>query len=222
MNTKLCNTCNRDLVYASFPCRKDTLKPVGGKCKECYANHALLKKGIQRTYPYRAELSEAKKIEIITGFTSGSSYTKLSKQHVVNRETIRQILRRANIPLLSQEETQERIQTGIKLQLEQLNEATGTTHLERLKARNQRRRKRVTDAILEILNEKSCVDCGEANLLVLQFDHRDPKEKKRDISKCSTATSLKSEIQKCDIVCANCHAIRTQKMFGSWRLKFTP
>jgi hypothetical protein len=54
-----------------------------------------------------------------------------------------------------------------------------------------------------------CVDCGESNPLLLQFHHRDGKEKY--VIGMYTRWSLnrlKEEIAKCDILCANCHIIR--------------
>ena len=82
---------------------------------------------------------------------------------------------------------------------------------------------RIRDYLFELLGRSVCMDCCNPNPLVLQFDHRDPKEKKYNITDMMTCgygvKTLESEIEKCDIVCANCHTIRTQKMFGSWKLK---
>lgn len=86
-------------------------------------------------------------------------------------------------------------------------------------------RKRLKDRgrsyIHEILHKAVCVDCGYDNWLALQFDHRDPTIKEFDISsnKKKSLDALKREIAKCDIVCANCHWIRTAHAFGSWRLE---
>lgn len=58
-----------------------------------------------------------------------------------------------------------------------------------------------------------CVDCGERDVRVLEFDHIDPKEKKFNISRwCSDGGNLKTlekEIKKCQVRCSNCHRIRT-------------
>jgi hypothetical protein len=69
-----------------------------------------------------------------------------------------------------------------------------------------------------------CVDCGEADPLVLEFDHRDRKAKLHSISVlCSTSRGnlrlLVAELQKCDVRCANCHRRKTLKESGSWRSK---
>ena len=63
---------------------------------------------------------------------------------------------------------------------------------------------------------KSCIDC---NIFypsyVMDFDHRNRKEKKYEVSIMArrgySLKNIKKEIQKCDLVCANCHRIRTFK-----------
>lgn len=61
----------------------------------------------------------------------------------------------------------------------------------------------------------SCVDCGEKDPIVLDFDHRDPRRKKFNISatrrRHPTVALLKAEIAKCDLRCANCHRRRTYR-----------
>lgn len=72
--------------------------------------------------------------------------------------------------------------------------------------------------VRELLQQSQCVDCGESNWIVLEFDHLD--DKILSISKMIrgySVESIKAEIAKCDIVCANCHRIRTYTRAGSWR-----
>lgn len=87
------------------------------------------------------------------------------------------------------------------------------------KAAYKRKQKINEKLILERLKE-GCMDCGEKNYIVLEFDHREPSTKKHAISsmKGGATKPLVKELQKCDVVCANCHRIRTAKMFGNWRL----
>lgn len=62
------------------------------------------------------------------------------------------------------------------------------------------------------LRDQKCVDCGNDDLRVLEFDHRNPESKSGNISRMLTEASsakLEEEMAKCDIVCANCHRIRT-------------
>jgi hypothetical protein len=56
-----------------------------------------------------------------------------------------------------------------------------------------------------------CVDCGIKDWRVFQFDHL--SDKKHNISDLVGAgmglKSIKTEIRKCEIRCANCHQIKT-------------
>lgn len=63
----------------------------------------------------------------------------------------------------------------------------------------------------EIKQSSGCVDCGINNPIVLDFDHL--KDKKYNISRMIhdgfSWAAIKKEIAKCEVVCANCHRIRT-------------
>lgn len=58
-----------------------------------------------------------------------------------------------------------------------------------------------------------CVDCGESDPIVLEFDHRAPALKVFNIGESnSLSKSIKSvrfEVSKCDVRCSNCHRRRT-------------
>lgn len=89
-----------------------------------------------------------------------------------------------------------------------------------MSATNKTHQARGRNYIRDLLRNSVCADCGYNNWIALQFDHREPKNKSFSICDHLTKSlsTLKSEIDKCDIVCANCHIIRTANMFGSWRL----
>jgi len=67
-----------------------------------------------------------------------------------------------------------------------------------------------------------CVDCGEPDIVVLEFDHRPGTDKKKDVSELlqqgSGWNQIFTEIVKCDVVCANCHRRRTYTRVKSWRI----
>lgn len=53
-----------------------------------------------------------------------------------------------------------------------------------------------------------CIQCGYANCIAaLEFHHRDPSQKEVMISRVYNRTwdTLVKELDKCDLVCANCH-----------------
>lgn len=70
-------------------------------------------------------------------------------------------------------------------------------------------------ALLETAKEGCCVDCGYSYpRQAMDFDHRPGVVKRFDLSK-SLGTryaldTVREEIAKCDLVCANCHRIRTE------------
>lgn len=71
--------------------------------------------------------------------------------------------------------------------------------------------------ILQYFQENPCTDCGISDVRVLEFDHvRGEKEfdismgKQRNLS----WKRILKEIEKCDVVCCNCHKIRTYTRSG--------
>ena len=53
-----------------------------------------------------------------------------------------------------------------------------------------------------------CYKCGESRHWVLDFHHRDPSIKDGTITQMllnSSREKLLQEIDKCDVLCANCH-----------------
>lgn len=64
--------------------------------------------------------------------------------------------------------------------------------------------------------QRGCADCGyNKNGVALQFDHMDGFEKKNTVSNLIRSDygwdAIMAEIEKCEVVCANCHAIRTKE-----------
>ena len=74
------------------------------------------------------------------------------------------------------------------------------------KFNTSKRRKRVKVLAVEYLGGK-CSICGYNKCIsALEFHHRDPKEKDFGISGVTKSfESLKIELDKCILVCANCH-----------------
>lgn len=74
-------------------------------------------------------------------------------------------------------------------------------------------------AYVHSLKQAPCVDCGgKFPPICMDFDHRDPTKKKWGVGNMINISMerIKAEAAKCDLVCANCHRIRTAKQQG-WR-----
>lgn len=91
--------------------------------------------------------------------------------------------------------------------------------------KNITRRKKATikssqDYILDYLKQHHCVDCGNDDVRVLEFDHLGDKSYNVSqlISGGYSMSTLITEIAKCEVVCANCHRIRTYTRSGSYRI----
>jgi|SRR3989338_2809541 len=84
---------------------------------------------------------------------------------------------------------------------------------EDLYAAQKRHRIRIRGRLLAFLSAKACVDCGERDPIVLEFDHSIPQKKFKSISKMLSGhyswNALEKEMKKCEIRCANCHRRKT-------------
>jgi hypothetical protein len=95
-------------------------------------------------------------------------------------------------------------------------------------SRNNKRSRALTVALKEqvwrYVAGWPCVDCGETDPLVLDFDHVDPARKRQTIYRlvhqAYSWTSILAEIEKCEIRCANCHRRRTALQFGWPKLTY--
>lgn len=64
----------------------------------------------------------------------------------------------------------------------------------------------------QYLQEHPCVSCGENNHIVLEFDHlRDKYKNIGDMIGSYSWLNIKKEIDKCQVLCANCHRIVTHE-----------
>lgn len=99
-------------------------------------------------------------------------------------------------------------------------------HKEEYKGRALKRKSNLVmenqNKMLDFLSKCKCADCGETNPIILEFDHINPQNKAHTIAKMLPThlwESILVEIEKCEVVCANCHKIRTAKQFNWYRLR---
>jgi hypothetical protein len=69
-----------------------------------------------------------------------------------------------------------------------------------------------------------CVDCGEDDIRVLEFDHPPGAEKLDDVAALMARQlpwkRILEEMNKCQVCCANCHRRRTAERGNHWRHAF--
>jgi hypothetical protein len=79
-----------------------------------------------------------------------------------------------------------------------------------------------TKFLIKFFETNPCADCGEADPIVLEFDHL--RDKSFDIGPALSRRSWQSilaEMRKCEVVCANCHRRRTARRRGALRALLT-
>lgn len=70
------------------------------------------------------------------------------------------------------------------------------------------RRERNRQIIRQMKTDVPCADClHHYPWYVMEFDHIGPK--KRNVNTAGSTGGMLDEIDKCEIVCANCHKVRT-------------
>lgn len=77
-------------------------------------------------------------------------------------------------------------------------------------------RKVLGRAFIDGYKTAPCIDCGNKwadNPECMDFDHLDPTMKHKNVSRLADKSleTIWKEIQKCDLVCACCHRIRTKR-----------
>lgn len=82
----------------------------------------------------------------------------------------------------------------------------------------KKNRKVLRDWVWEYFSTHHCVDCKENNPIVLQFDHL--RDKKYNVGNMLnhglSLETLKAEVAKCEVRCANCHMKKTALERGWW------
>jgi hypothetical protein len=87
-----------------------------------------------------------------------------------------------------------------------------------VKVNAERYRVRLRDVVRQA-KSRPCADCGQQYPhYVMDFDHRTLERKLGNIawmvSRRRTVDDVLAEIAKCEVVCANCHCIRTFQRLG--------
>ena len=86
------------------------------------------------------------------------------------------------------------------------------------------RRDKARAFVMGYLARGGCVECDEDDITILQFHHREPKQKNSSVSKMindgNSLVNIFEEMKKCDVLCPNCHVRLEEQARGSYRLGY--
>src|SRR5690349_14851654 len=79
--------------------------------------------------------------------------------------------------------------------------------------------------IYAYLSKHPCIDCGNTDIRVLEFDHvygTKAGNITHMLHRAFPWPLIEEEIAKCEVRCANCHRIKTMERGNQWRFDFAP
>lgn len=94
------------------------------------------------------------------------------------------------------------------------------SYMERIHTRDKKILQDNRGKLAAYLAQHPCIDCGQTDIRVLDLDHvRGTKREAiaRMVRLSYSWSTIESEIDKCEVRCANCHRIKTGQTSNSWR-----
>ena len=90
----------------------------------------------------------------------------------------------------------------------------GENQKQKTQDRTKTLRSQIRQYMKSLKEESGCTDCGgKFNYWIMEFDHKNDGDKLFNLGRFQERTNsmevIVAEIEKCDIVCANCHKNRT-------------
>jgi L-lysine 2,3-aminomutase len=95
------------------------------------------------------------------------------------------------------------------------------SHIANVKSNIEHARSEAHQFVRDYLSTQACVDCGESNPIVLEFDHVRGQKRMAISEMCTRGYSPEAimlEIEKCVVRCGNCHRRKTSNERGWFRL----
>ena len=98
-------------------------------------------------------------------------------------------------------------------------------HHQRTKKKKRKQQNQLKDKrqhlVLEEMQRRGgkCAKCGFSDIRALDWHHLDPNDKVNSVSEMIrnrvSMDKLQAELDKCELICANCHRIEEQRL-GNW------
>ena len=88
---------------------------------------------------------------------------------------------------------------------------------------NGAQQEKIKHLVFNYLLEHPCIDCGEKDVVVLDFDHQFDKKKAIAVmfQHSNSLKQIELEIKKCQVRCANCHRRKTALERGYWKMVYS-
>lgn len=92
-------------------------------------------------------------------------------------------------------------------------------HIHNVSLNSRSYRNQARKYVAGYLSTHGCIDCGESDPVVLEFDHRGKKEGNvaQMVTDGVSIKRIQQEIEECEVRCANCHRRKTAKERGWFR-----
>lgn len=92
-------------------------------------------------------------------------------------------------------------------------------HIQSVAENSKSYRAQAGEYIYQYLLAHPCVDCGETDPVVLEFHHLGDKsdDVASMVGRGQSLEKIKAEIDKCEVLCGNCHKRRTASERGWFR-----
>lgn len=194
-----CRKCGETKPLSEFDVRADTGKPRA-TCKAC-------RRGSQNARNARLRPPREPRPPRLASSTELLECTRCGERKTA-----------AEFPPVRRDE--ERLQTWCRACFAVVNAENYVGYYardrDRIHERQRGRREDIRGRLIANLSEHPCVDCGETDIVVLEFDH--VGEKVADVSTYANGsrawTTIAAEIAKCEVRCANCHRRKTLERQG--------
>lgn len=103
-----------------------------------------------------------------------------------------------------------KIKEELQCSLSTISYHVGEGQKKKLSDRTKNKNSKIRELIIKTKTDAVCADCKEDYpYYMMDFDHLGDKEFTIASVKGISLEKLQAEIDKCDVVCANCHRIRT-------------
>ncbi len=167
---------------------------------------------------------------IAIDYDAGMSWDDISAKYGCGHPAIQKAIKTGKLTKRQRIKSKPRLQPR-KIKTKEQNSEYCRNHYQKNKDRYKEKAARNGDIRAEkcraILLDRflgGCIDCGEKDPVVLEFDHRDRAEKEYDIARlinrrAANIRRLRVELEKCDVRCANCHRRKTAIEGNSWRTR---